>query len=128
MHKSEIDTVDVGALLAIDFDANKILVEDRGDLGVFKRLLLHHVAPVAGGVSDAQEDGFVFIPGLLESCFAPGIPIHRIVLMLAQIRRSFTGEMIAGTGRGVRYTAKSQQSVCEEYRESEAHRAHPPGG
>src|SRR5262249_49474183 len=48
LHVSHIDTIDIGTLLAIDFDGYKILVQDLGDLVILEGLALHHVAPVAG--------------------------------------------------------------------------------
>ena len=54
-----VDGVDVGPLLAVDLDAHVVLVEVRRRRLVLERLVRHHVAPVAGGVPDAQQDGHV---------------------------------------------------------------------
>ena len=59
LHRAHIDAVDVGALLAVDLDADEEVVHQAGGLLVFERLALHHVAPVAGGVADGDEDGLV---------------------------------------------------------------------
>jgi hypothetical protein len=43
------------------------------------------MAPVAGGVSDAEENRFILLSGLLERLFTPGIPIDRVISMLKEI-------------------------------------------
>ena len=55
LHRRHVDGVDVGPLLAVDLDRHVVLVEERRDLGILERLLLHHVAPVAGRVADAEQ-------------------------------------------------------------------------
>ena len=54
-----VDRVEVGPLLAIDLDADEALVHQRGGRLVLERLVLHHVAPVAGGVADREQDRHV---------------------------------------------------------------------
>ena len=66
-----VDRVDVGPLLAVDLDADEVLVEVRRRRLVLERLVRHHVAPVAGGVPDAQQHRHVAPPGLLERRPAP---------------------------------------------------------
>ena len=63
----------------------------------FKGLMGHDMAPVAGGVADAQKDGLVFPAGSLQGLRPPGVPIHRIVGMLLEIG---AGERIRWLGRG----------------------------
>ena len=58
------------------------VVHESGGLRVLEGLALHHVAPVAGGVADAEEDGLVFGFGFLQGFFSPGIPIHGVVGVL----------------------------------------------
>ena len=51
-----VDRVEVGPLLAVDLDRDEVLVQHaRGQL-VLERLPLHHVAPVARGVADREQD------------------------------------------------------------------------
>jgi len=85
LHDFLIDVVDVGALLPIDLDVHVALVHERGDLGVFERFVGHHVAPVAGRVTDREQDGNVSPAGLLERLVAPLPPVHRVVGVLEQI-------------------------------------------
>ena len=61
-----VDRVDVGPLLAVDLDADEVLVEVRRRCLVLERLVGHHVAPVAGGVPDAQQYRHAPLAGLDE--------------------------------------------------------------
>ena len=47
LHGLHVDRVDVGPLLAIDFDRYEALVQSARDLVVLERLALHDVTPVA---------------------------------------------------------------------------------
>ena len=53
---AHVDLVQVRALLPVHLDRDEMGVEDLGRRLVLERLPLHHVAPVAGRVSDGQED------------------------------------------------------------------------
>jgi hypothetical protein len=44
------------------------------------------MAPVAGGIPDAEKDGFILFFGLTQCLISPRIPINRIVSMLQKIR------------------------------------------
>ena len=77
-----VQRVDVGPLLAVDLDVHETLVHDRGRLVVLERLVLHDVAPVAGGVPDGEEDRLVLVPRLGERLLAPRVPVHRVVGVL----------------------------------------------
>ena len=81
--------VHVGPFLAVHFDADEMGVEKSGDVGVLERFPLHDVAPVAGGIADAQEDRFVLLAGAGEGLLAPREPIHRIVAGVAGGRAIF---------------------------------------
>ena len=84
-----VDLVEVGAFLAVDLDGDKIAVEGGGDFCVLERFVLHHVAPVAGRVADAEKDQLVFGARLGQRSFAPRIPIDRVFGMLQQIGAGF---------------------------------------
>jgi hypothetical protein len=49
-------------------------------------LALHDVAPVAGGVADAQQDRLVLVVRAPKRLLAPGIPVHGVVGVLQQVR------------------------------------------
>jgi hypothetical protein len=74
-----VEGVDVGTLLAIDFDRYEVLVEQLGDSGVLERFVRHHVAPVTRGVPDGEEDGTIESSGLFERFATPGAPRHGVV-------------------------------------------------
>ena len=57
---SHVRGVQVRALFAVNFNADKRLVEQVCDFSVAEALRLHHVAPVARGVAYADKNGFVF--------------------------------------------------------------------
>ena len=74
--------IDIGPLFAVDFDIDEVIVHEACGVFVLEGLALHHVAPVAGGVADAQQDRFIFLPGPLQRLLAPGMPVHRVVGVL----------------------------------------------
>jgi hypothetical protein len=99
LNKHHVDFVHIRPLLAVHLDGDKILVEESGDGSVFKRFALHHVAPVAGRVADAQKDGFVLAARLFESFVIPGEPIHGVARVLEKVRRLFARQTIGGMKR-----------------------------
>ena len=89
-----VDLVDVGALLTVDLDADDEVVLDGCDRFVLERFALHDVAPVAGGVADADEDGFVLGSGAGPGFIAPGVPVDGIVGVLQEVGRGLPGKSI----------------------------------
>ena len=90
-----VDLVEVGPLLAIDLDVDEVAVHQGGDLGVLEALVRHHMAPVAGGIADRKEDRLVLLPGGGECGLVPRLPVHRVVLVLEQVRAGGFGEAVA---------------------------------
>ena len=86
MQRVHVDLVDVGPLLAIDLDADEQLVHHARRRLVLEALVRHHVAPVAGRVSDREQDRLAKPLGLVERLRPPLAPVDRIVLVLQQIR------------------------------------------
>ena len=66
----------------------------RGNGFVLEALPFHHVAPVAGGIADGEENGFVLRAGCLEGLRAPWIPVNRIVGVLEEIWRGLLREAV----------------------------------
>ncbi len=89
-----VDLVDVGSLLAVDLDRHEGTIHERSDLGVLERLVLHHVAPVAGGVADRKEDRLVLPSCRLECLFTPWVPVDGVVGMLEQVGALLAGEPV----------------------------------
>jgi hypothetical protein len=56
LHGLHVDRIDVRPLLPIDLDVDEVLVHVCRGLGVLEGLALHHMAPVAGGIADREQD------------------------------------------------------------------------
>ena len=95
---AHVDAVQVGPLFAIDLDVDEVAVHQVGRLRVLERLMGHDVAPVAGGITDGQQDGLVRLAGGAQGLFAPRIPVHRVFGMLPQVGAGFLSKSI---GHGV---------------------------
>ena len=98
-----VDGVEVGAFLAVDLDVDEKRVHARGGFGVLETLVGHHVAPVARGVTDGQQDGPSVRARLGESVRPPGAPGDGVVLVLEQIgarfpRQKIFRHVVSGTG------------------------------
>ena len=89
-----VDRVDVGPLLAVDLDADEVLVHHARRLGRLERLALHHVAPVAGRVADREQDRLVLVARLRERLLAPRVPVDRVVGVLQEVRAGLLREAV----------------------------------
>ena len=94
LDEQHVDAVHVGPLFAVHLDRHEVLVEHLRHAGILEALVLHHVAPVAGRIPDREEDRPVLGARAREGRFAPGVPVHRVVLMLEQIRAVLRRETI----------------------------------
>ena len=94
LHRLHVDGVDVGPLLAIDLDADEVLVHVGGGLRVLEGLALHHVAPVAGGVADGEQDRPVLLTRPGQGLRAPGVPVDRVLAVLEEVRAGLLGEPV----------------------------------
>ncbi len=121
LDEGHIDLIHVRAFLPIHFDADKVRVEEGSHLRIFEGFALHHVAPMAGRVADAEEDRLVFAARLGEGFFAPGKPVHRVMLVLEEVGRFLAGEAVRvaqfGNGgcifhNGFRYRFNGSQAAC----------------
>ena len=89
-----VDRVDVGPLLAVDLHADEMLVHHPRGRVVLERLPLHHVAPVARGVADRDEQRLVLGTGARERLVAPRVPVDGIARMLQEVRARLIGEAV----------------------------------
>ena len=62
-----ITRIDVGTLVAVNFHGDKIFADDARDLGIFVRLAVDDVAPMAPHRADVEQHGFVFGLGARKS-------------------------------------------------------------
>ena len=89
-----VDRVEVGALLAIDLDADEALVHHAGRRRVLERLALHDMAPVARRIADRQEDRAALVARARECLVTPRIPVDGVRGVLQQIRRRLLREAV----------------------------------
>ena len=89
-----VDLVYIRPFFPVYLDVYEMGVHDRGDVGVGEHLALHDVAPVAGRVTDGQEDGFPLPAGAFDRLRVPGMPVHRIPGVGAQIETGFSGQPV----------------------------------
>ena len=94
LHRLHVDGVDVRPLLPVDLDADEQLVHQLGRRVVLERLALHHVAPVARGVADREEDRLVLGAGAVERLVAPGVPVDRVLRVLEEVRARLLREAV----------------------------------
>jgi len=80
--------------IAVDFDADKMRVEKSRGISVLERFVRHDVTPVAGRITDAEEDGLLFASGLVDRLRPPGEPVHRVAGVLEQVGRGLVTEQI----------------------------------
>ena len=94
LHGAHVEIVQVRPLLPVDLDGDEMVVEHLGHRLILEGLALHDVAPVAGAVADAQEDGPVELAGFGQGQGAPGPPGDRVVGMLEQIGAAALAELV----------------------------------
>src|SRR5436189_267533 len=85
---------DVRPLLAVDLDADEVLVHQGGRLLVLERLVFHHVAPVAGGVPDREQNRLVLVARPPSRLLTPGVPVDRVVRVLQEVRARLGGQTV----------------------------------
>jgi hypothetical protein len=74
--------VEIRTLFAVDLDAHKVLIHDGRDALVLEGLVFHDMAPVARGVANGEQDGFVFSTRFLERLGSPREPVYRVMGVL----------------------------------------------
>jgi hypothetical protein len=98
VQRIHVDLIDVRPLFAIHFDVDEQFVHHLRGCFVLEAFVGHHMAPVAGRVTDRQQNWPVCAFCFRERFRSPWPPVHRIVLMLQQIRRDFACEAIGVGG------------------------------
>ena len=95
VQRRHVDGVDVGTLLAVDLDVDEEVVHHLRGLAVLEALMRHHVAPMAGGVADREQDGLARALGLGERLWPPRPPMHRVLLVLEEIGARLAAETVS---------------------------------
>ena len=126
LDRGHVDLIEVRALLAVDLDRDEVRVQVVRGLLVLEALPLHHVAPVARRVADAQEDGTVEELRAGEGVGAPGPPVDGVVGVLEQVRAGLAGQAIGMHG-GVGHTGADGTRESPSLPSAPPHAPAPPG-
>ena len=81
LYEGHVDLINVRSLFSVHFDAHKVFAEQCANLLALKRLLLHHVTPVAGRVANGQEYRLALRLGFVKRLFTPRVPSIRTKLL-----------------------------------------------
>ena len=84
----------------------------RGRGRVLEALVRHHVAPVAGGVADREQDRLVGALGLGERLRPPRPPVDGVVLVLQQVGAGLAGEAVLGPSWRMSWSRVAPQDVA----------------
>ena len=94
MQRGHIMMIDVGAFLAIDLHIDETRVHLSRGLLVLEKFVRHHMAPMARGIADRDEDGAIPRARFVESRFSPGAPVNGIFGVLKQVGRGLPRELV----------------------------------
>src|SRR5206468_11129620 len=94
LHEGHVNAIHIGALFAIDFNVHILAIHDFGGGSIFEGLMRHDVAPVTGGITDREKNGFVFASRFFERFLAPGKPFHRVIGVLKQVGRLLVSQSV----------------------------------
>jgi len=86
--------VHIGPLVAVHLDAHEIAIQDLRDAGIFVRLAVHDVAPVAPDGADIEQDRLVLGLRACERRVSPRQPVDGLVSGGFEICRGFRGQLI----------------------------------
>ena len=103
VQRRHVDLVDVGPFFPIDLDVDEVAVHHAGDVGVLEALVGHHVAPVARGIADRQQDGLAAGLCLRQRGGGPGAPVNGIVGVLQQVGTGLVSKLVVGHPRLARF-------------------------
>ena len=89
-----VEGIEVGPLLAIDLDRDEGPIDELGDVRILEGLVGHHMAPVAGGVADRDQEGLVLGRSKRQRLGVPWLPRHRIGGVLEQVGAGLIGKPV----------------------------------
>jgi hypothetical protein len=94
MKSGHVDLVDIRPLFAIDLDVHVELVHHLGGRGILEAFMGHDMAPMAGGITDREQDRAVRAASFLQGFRRPRPPMHRIVGVLTKIGAGLVGQAV----------------------------------
>jgi hypothetical protein len=94
LDESHVNAIHIGSLFTIDFNVHKLAIHDFGGGSIFEGLMRHDVAPVTGGITDREKNGFVFASRFFERLLPPGKPFHRVIGVLQQVGRLLVSQSV----------------------------------
>src|SRR5690606_495961 len=56
LNSRHVNLIDIGPLLSVDLNTDKMFIHHRGDLLIFEAFTFHDMTPVAGGISDTDDN------------------------------------------------------------------------
>ena len=86
--------IQVRSRLAVHLHAHIVAIHHGGDARVLEAFVLHHMAPVAGAVADADEQRHIALPRLGDGRLAPRPPRHGVARVLTQIGAGLAREAV----------------------------------
>ena len=92
--KSDQALVEVGLEFAIHLDRDEVAVEKLGGFIILIALLLHHVTPVTGKVTNRHQHQPIAGTRFGKHVGLPAFPVDRIVGMQREVRRGVACQLI----------------------------------
>ncbi len=96
-----VDAVHVRSFFPVHLDVDEILIEQARRGFILEALIGHDVAPVTGRIAHRQVHRPAAVAGRGKSLRSPGIPVHGVVGVLAQVGAGLLDEPIGVAGRAV---------------------------
>ena len=108
LHRVHVNLIEVRPLLAVHLDTDEVFVQQPGNLGILEALVGHHVAPMAGRISDRQKDRLLLQSGQRQRLGPPRPPVYGVAGVLQQVGAQFASQLI---GHASLYAPASTESA-----------------
>ena len=89
-----VDLVEVGAFFPVHLDIDEMPVHHRRHFFILETFMRHHVAPVAGGIADGEQDRLALLLRQRKRLCIPRMPVHRVAGVLQQVRAGFLRQRV----------------------------------
>jgi hypothetical protein len=94
LDRFHVYAVQIGSFLPVDLDVDKVFIHQIGNFFILEGFVSHYMTPMAGGISNAQQDRLIFVFCPRQSFRPPRVPLNRIVGMLEEVGTGFPGKFI----------------------------------